>query len=101
MVLRAKNRRGIYCLLCKIGARKPTTCLLVSFAAQGLDVHGPLRVSVRAYKLLERRPRKGYHLIIVGKIILAYPTNCSIFPFLVCYTSESVIFPFFYVNLSR
>ena len=60
MVLRAKNRQGIYCLLCKIGARKPTTCLLVSFAAQGLDVHGPLRVSVRAYKLLERRPLKGY-----------------------------------------
>ena len=58
MDLKAKNRRGIYCLLCKIGAHKPTTCLLVSFTAQGLDVHGPLRVSVRAYKLLERRPGK-------------------------------------------
>ena len=60
MVLRAKNRRGIYCLLCKIGAHRPTTCFLVSFAAQGPDVHGPLRVSVRAYKLFKRRPRKGF-----------------------------------------
>ena len=59
MVLRAKNFR-LFCLLCKIGARKPTTCHLLLFAAQGLGVHGPLRISVRAYKLLERRPRKTY-----------------------------------------
>ena len=60
MVLRAKYCRGIFCLLCKVGARKPKTCLLVSFAAQSPDVHVPLRVSVRGYKLLEMRPRKGY-----------------------------------------
>ena len=60
MVLRAKSYRGIYCLFCKIGARKPTTCLLVSFAAQGPDVHDPLRFSGWAYKLLERSLRKGY-----------------------------------------
>ena len=35
-----------------------------------------------------------YHLIIVGKIFLAYPTNQSILPFLFCYTGEYLIFEF-------
>ena len=60
MAVRAKNCQGIYYFLCKIDAREPTACLLVSFAAQDPDVHHPLKVSGRAYKLLERRPRKGY-----------------------------------------
>ena len=42
-----------------------------------------------------------YHLVIVGKTVLAYPTDRSIFPFMVCYTGENVLFPFFYVKLSR
>ena len=51
MVLRATIFRGFYCLLYKIGARKPTICFLVSFAAQRL-----VRVSIRAYKHLEGVP---------------------------------------------
>ena len=52
-------------------------------------------------ELVDVRAMIKYHLIIVGKIVLAYPTNRSIFSFLICYAGESVIFPFFYVDLSR
>ena len=55
MVLRVKNRRDIYCLLCEVGAHKPTRYLLVSFAAQIPDVHNLFRVSGRAYKFLKRK----------------------------------------------
>ena len=47
-------------MVLQVDARKLKMCLLVSFAAQGLYVQGPLRVSGRAYKILERRPRKDY-----------------------------------------
>ena len=57
MVLRAKNCQGIYCSLFKIGARKSTICLLISFAAQSPDVHDSVRILGRAHKLLESLPR--------------------------------------------
>ena len=68
IVLRAKNCRGIYCLLCWIGARNPTTCLLVSFAALGRDVHGPLRISARITNFWKGLPGKVTCREVTGAI---------------------------------
>ena len=68
MVLRAKKCQGVYCSLCKIGARKSTLCLLISFAAQSPDVHDSVRILDRAHKILEKLPRNVTCREITGAI---------------------------------